>query len=127
MPTIQRPLSADLLTFDLDEERRRTEDPAAIERRGPSARTLVKEGPLRVTLVVLGAGGAIAEHHAAGPITVHVLRGTLRFSALGHGVTLGAGEMISLRAGVRHDVASEDGATFLLTVALPVASPPAAA
>ncbi len=127
MPSIQRPLSADLLTFDLDEERRRTEDPAAIERRGPSARTLVKDGPLRVTLIVLGAGGVIAEHHAPGPITVHVLRGTLRFSALGHDNTLGVGEMISLRAGVRHDVASEDGATFLLTVALPVAPPPTAA
>ncbi len=119
MPSIQRPLSGDVLVFQLNEERARTEDPVATARRGPSARTLLKEGPLRVTLVVLGPGGSIAEHSADGPITVQPIEGALRFTAAGTHYDIEPGELLSTRGGVRHAVSSESGATFLLTVAQP--------
>lgn len=128
MPSIQRPLAGDVLVFELDEERLRTDDPAAVERRGPSGRTLLKDGPLRVTLIVLGPGGSIAEHQAEGPITVQPLSGRIRFTAAGREHHLGPGQLLSTGARVRHAVASDEGAAFLLTVALPgplPAAPPA--
>ena len=118
MPSIQRPLSGDVMLFRLDDERERTADPATVRKHGRAARTLLKEGPLRVTLVVLAPGGELAEHSAEGPITLQPLAGSIRFTAAGAAHDVRAGDMLSAGAGVRHAVSSEDGATFLLTVAI---------
>lgn len=117
MPSIQRPLSGDVLVFDLGEEQQRATDPAVAQRGGPSARTLLKDGPLRVTLIVLAPNGAIAEHKAEGPITVQPLQGTIRFTVSGSEHDLRPGQLLSLGAGVRHAVSSDAGGAFLLTVA----------
>lgn len=118
MPSIERALSGDVLRFELDEERSRTADPQTLERHGRSARTLLKEGQLRVTLIALAPGGAVAEHAADGPITVQPLTGSIRFAADGQVHTLGPGDLLAVRAGVRHSVSSEEGGSFLLTVSL---------
>ena len=78
MPPDKRPLSSNVLSFNLGEERVRVNDRALLERNGRNARTLVKNGPLRVTLVLLQNGGKIAPHRAAGPITVQVLDGEIQ-------------------------------------------------
>lgn len=119
MPSIDRPLSGPVLTFDLVEELQRTDDPAIVERSGRNARTLLKEGPLRVTLIVVGPGGAIPEHQAEGPITLQGVRGSIRFHAEGRDYELGPGQMLSAGSGVRHSVSSESGGAFLLTVVQP--------
>jgi quercetin dioxygenase-like cupin family protein len=116
MPSIQRPLSGDILVFEIDEERERAADPELLERSGRNARTLLKDGPLRVTLVVLGAGGELAEHEAAGPITIQVIEGQIRFMAGDDKHDLGPGQLLTAGPGVRHQVHSTDGASFLLTV-----------
>jgi quercetin dioxygenase-like cupin family protein len=116
MPSIQRPLSGDILVFEIGEERERAADPELIERSGRNARTLLKDGPLRVTLVVLGAGGELAEHEAAGPITIQVIDGRIRFSAGDQEHDLGPGQLLAAGPGVRHRVGSTAGASFLLTV-----------
>jgi quercetin dioxygenase-like cupin family protein len=116
MPSIQRPLSGDILVFEIDEERERAADADLISRSGRNARTLLKMGPLRVTLVVLGPGGELAEHEAQGPITVHVVQGRIRFMAEGEQHDLGPGQLLAAGPGVRHSVTSEEGAAFLLTV-----------
>lgn len=122
MPSIDRPLSGDVLTFDLGEERARSADPATLDRSGRTARTLLKDGPLRVTLVVLEPGGELAEHRAEGPITVHVLDGRLHFTALGRTYELGPGQLLAAARGVSHSVEAPGGATFLLTIALGAAA-----
>lgn len=119
MPSIERPLSGDILVYDIGEERERAADPDLIERSGRNARTLLKDGPLRVTLVVLGPGGELAEHEAAGPITVQVIEGRVRFSAGGEDHELGPGQLLAAGPGVRHAVTSHDGGSFLLTVSQP--------
>lgn len=116
MPSIQRPLSGDILVFEIDEERERAADPELIDRSGRNARTLLKNGPLRVTLVVLGPGGELAEHQAAGPITVQVIEGRIRFSGGGEEHVLGPGQLLAAGPGIRHRVVSDQGASFLLTV-----------
>jgi len=72
-----RTLASDALRFRLQEEQGRLNDTALLERSGRNARTLVKQGPLWVTLVRVGAGGRITPHRAAGPITVQVLDGDI--------------------------------------------------
>jgi quercetin dioxygenase-like cupin family protein len=116
MSSIDRPLSGDVLRFRLAEERDRVADAELLERHGRNARTLLKEGPLRVTLVTVAPGGRIAAHQSDGPITVHVLDGEIRFGVKGQEHRLAAGDLLAVAAGLEHDVASDAGGTFLLTV-----------
>lgn len=117
-PSIDRPLAGPALLFRLNEEGRSDLiDQHLLAKAGRSARTLVKDGPLRVTVVSLAAGGSLTPHRADGPITVHVLSGTIRFRAAGSEWQLQAGDLLSLGAGEEHAVDSREGGVFLLTVA----------
>lgn len=122
MSSIERPLKGDVLVFDLEAERARTSDPAITERSGRNARTLMKSGPLRVTLIVLAPGGGIPEHHAEGPILVQPLDGRIVLTIAGETHDLGPGQLLSAGPGVPHSVRSEAGASFLLTVSQPPAA-----
>jgi quercetin dioxygenase-like cupin family protein len=79
-------------------------------------RTLVKDGPLRVTLVGVRADRGMHEHRAAGPVTIHVLEGAIEVSADGRDWPLRAGELLALDGGIAHAVMSATGGIFLLTV-----------
>ena len=126
MSSIDRPLSGDLLRFDLEEERARVFDATLLERHGRNARTLVKEGPLRVTLITVRAGGHIAPHRAEGPISVQVIHGDIAFRAEEREHRLTAGDLLVLKPGVTHEVRSDGGGTFLLTIVQPGAPDPQA-
>jgi quercetin dioxygenase-like cupin family protein len=118
MTPVQRSLNGDALAFDLVEEMGLVREELAGGRER-IARTLVKDGPLRLTLVGLSAGGAIHEHEAAGPITVHVLDGEVELSAAGETRSYRAGAIIAVDQRVRHSVRSTPGGLFLLTLASP--------
>ena len=111
MSSLDRSLSGPVLVLDLTA----TDPVTGTEER--TARTLVKNGPLRVTVITLRPGGGIPHHHADGPITVQPLRGRIRFTAAGTPHDLGPGQMLALDAGIEHEVVSDEGATFLLTLA----------
>lgn len=111
MSSIERSLSGEVLVVELRNEA------GAVPPGGRAARTLVKNGALRVTLVTVAPGGGISEHHADGPITVQPLEGRLRFTAAGTVHDIGPGQLLSLEAGLKHSIASTSGTTFLLTVA----------
>lgn len=113
MSSIDRPLAGDVLAFELERELEAVGEVAAGQR---SARTLVKDGPMRLTLVVLGPGAEIAEHRADGPISVHAVRGRLDFTAAGRTQALAPGSVLTAGQGVPHSVRSAEGAAFLLMV-----------
>lgn len=116
MPTINRPLAGPVLALDLDEQVFRLTHSEALARSGRSARTLVKDGPLRVTLVTLGDGGDIAEHAARGPVTVQPILGTIRVRVGQDTWRLEPGDLLSIGAQVPHAVESDRGGVFLLTL-----------
>jgi quercetin dioxygenase-like cupin family protein len=116
MPSIDRPLSGDVLVFNLEAEQQQCSNPTLLERSGRNARTLVKMGSLRVTMVVLDAGGSIAEHRAEGAITVQPIKGRLDLLIGERAYDIGPGELVSAGPGVPHSVSSVNGASFLLTV-----------
>ena len=115
MSPVHRSLAGEVLAFDLGEEMRRIRE-ELIGGRVRIARTLVKEGSLRVTLVGLAPGGKLDDHDAAGPITIHVVEGELELSARGETRDCATGALIALDTRVRHAVASQRGAMFLLTL-----------
>ena len=125
MPTIERPLAGESLLFHLPTELEATSNAEILARSGRTARTLIKDQSLRVSIHVLAPGGTIAEHHANGPITVQVLQGTLSFRAGDREYDLRVGDVLALDTAVRHSVHSEAGGAFLLTVSLPGSENPA--
>ena len=62
------------------------------------------------------ANTTIPSHHADGPISVQVLEGVLTFHAEAQAVTLRAGQLLTLSAGIPHVVAAEEESAFLLTM-----------
>lgn len=90
--------------------------PSQDDESGRRAEILVKENDLRVTLVTMRAGIHLAEHTAPVSISIQALKGRMDVEYEGGSATLGPGDFISLRQGVKHSVrAIEDGA-FLLTL-----------
>lgn len=120
MSAIDRPLSGHDLVFRLEEQAAELLASDACLRAGRSARALLREGPLRVTLVAVAPAGGIAAHHAEGPIAVQGIAGEVVFrvdDAREH--RLSRGDLLTLAAGVRHAVESRGGGAFLLTTVAP--------
>lgn len=84
--------------------------------RGRTARTLVKEGPVRLVLMALPPGGDLPVHSTDDPVTVHVTDGEITFHAIGTDYHLAKGDVLVFAAGVEHSASSRDGCVFLLTV-----------
>ena len=116
MSPVHRSLAGEVLAFDLAEEVRLVRE-ELVGGRGRIARTLVKEGSLRLTLVGLAPGAGLDEHDAPGPITIHVVEGELEVTAGGESATYATGALIALDRRVRHAVKSLRGGMFLLTLA----------
>ena len=115
MSSLDRSLTGAVLRFRLPDETR-TMNARSDEQRERTARTLVKNRALRVTLIKVDAGGEVREHQADGPITVQVLDGALQFETPDQSYELEAGDLLALDAGIRRTITSTTGATFLLTI-----------
>lgn len=125
MSSMHRTLQGDVLVHHLTQDERMV-DPALVAQHGRSARTLVKDGPLRLTIMALAAGGALPAHTAEGPVTIHVLEGEATFSAVGRDYALATGDILFFAPGVEHAARSAGGAVMLLTVVhTPREQPPA--
>ncbi|MEO7998849.1 MAG: hypothetical protein ABI852_15470 [Gemmatimonadaceae bacterium] len=115
MSSIQRTLEGEVLLHHLTQDEQMI-DAVLLVRSGRTARTLVKEGPLRLTMMALAAGGELPEHSTTGPVSIHLLQGHATFVALGNEYSLATGDILALAAGVKHSARSEVGCLFLLTV-----------
>lgn len=115
MSSMHRTITGEVLVQHLSEDAR-TIDTALVAQRGRSARTLVKEGPLRLTIMALGENGNLPPHSTDGPITIHVLQGEVTFHALDETYPLRTGDVLVFAAGVEHAARTTGGAVFLLTV-----------
>jgi quercetin dioxygenase-like cupin family protein len=80
--------------------------------------TLYKHGPATLVLFRLRAGGSISDHGAPGVVTIHVLEGRLTVSTDQESYPMGAGQLLVLAPGVRHDVTAEERSLMLLGVFL---------
>jgi quercetin dioxygenase-like cupin family protein len=115
MSSMHRTIDGKVLVQHLTQDERMI-DKSLLARHGRSARTLVKEGPLRLTIIAIAAGGDLPAHRAEGPVTIHLLEGEVVFDAVGNAYPLVAGDVLVLAAGVEHSAHSTTGGLFLLTV-----------
>jgi quercetin dioxygenase-like cupin family protein len=67
--------------------------------------------------MLLGKGTKISEHQTAGPLTFHVLKGSVTFRAGARVESLEAGELIVLESIVPHEVEALEESACLLTLA----------
>lgn len=114
MSSITRPLAGKALVVSTDDP------PPPIDSVGRSARTLIHDGQLRVTLGSLAPGSGLPEHHSEGPITLQALSGSIDVTATDETHTITPGQLLALEGGVLHSLKSNDGAAYLLTVVHPV-------
>jgi quercetin dioxygenase-like cupin family protein len=115
MSSMNRTIEGEVLVRHLTRDERMI-DPVLLARHGRSARTLVKEGPLRLTIIGIAPGGELPAHSTEGPVTVHILEGEILFEALGRAYPLSMGDVLVLAPGVEHSARSATGGLFLLTV-----------
>jgi quercetin dioxygenase-like cupin family protein len=115
MSSMHRTIDGKVLVQHLTQDERMI-DKSLLARHGRSARTLVKEGPLRLTIIAIAAGGDLPAHRAEGPVTIHLLEGEVVFDAVDNAYPLVAGDVLVLAAGVEHSAHSTTGGLFLLTV-----------
>jgi quercetin dioxygenase-like cupin family protein len=80
--------------------------------------SLVKDRALIVLLMVLKKGARLAEHHAKGPIAIHVLSGIMRFTAASQASELRSGSIIALDREVVHALEALEETAILLIAAI---------
>ncbi|MGV3719879.1 MAG: cupin domain-containing protein [Actinomycetota bacterium] len=112
-----RLVTEELHLFDLGSTLQGLRSEPEYDRNGRNGTTLVKNPDLRVVLMALRDGGAMAEHHAPGPITVQALEGKIEFSTGGAVHVLTPGKLLALPSGQPHSVKAVQDSAFLLTIA----------
>jgi quercetin dioxygenase-like cupin family protein len=86
---------------------------------GIHSKLLFKKPDFRCVLIAMEPSATMTEHHADGTISVHVLKGRLRFGTQGAQHELSAGNLLTLAASIRHDVQALEDSAFLLTISWP--------
>jgi len=114
---LDRPVGVPLLHVRLTEHLERLKAESTWRTSGRNAITLSKEPALRLVLMLLGKGHKISEHQAAGPLTLHILSGSVAFRTGDRLDTLGAGELVVLESAIEHEVEALEETACLLTLA----------
>ena len=120
-PMVQRTrrLAGRMLTFLLQAEDDTLREFAAASPSGRAAKTLVKQGAQRITLVALRRGAALPAHRVAGAVSVQTLRGLAKLGIEGEALELSAGSLVAFGPGVAHGVSAVEDSSLLITVSMP--------
>ena len=116
MSPLTRALTGANLSFDLGEQIAELRQDGSYVRSGRVGRTLVKAGPLRLTLTLIAAGVEVGTHHAASPMTLHVVEGRLRYRVDEKEFELGRGELLFFGPGHAQDIRALEDTALLLTI-----------
>lgn len=112
-------LSGKKLQFLLKAEEETLRERAAAAGSGRAAKTLVKEGRLRATLMAVKRGTLIKQHQVEGPVSIQCLRGNVAIDAGGDETELTAGGLLVLDKKVPHDLKAMRDSTVLITLSHP--------
>jgi quercetin dioxygenase-like cupin family protein len=112
-----RPVTVPLLHVQLADQVGRLKQESTWRTSGRNAITLTKGPTLSLVLLLLGKGITMSEHQVAGPLTLHVLSGSVALRVAGHTEEVGAGELIALESAIGHEVEALEESACLLTLA----------
>ncbi len=111
-------LSGAVLSFALSAEDAALRERATAAKSGRTAKTLIKEGRLRVTLIAMRRGAVLGAHQVGGVVSIHVVRGRARVSAAGANTELASGGLLVLQEEVTHTAEALADCALLVTVAM---------
>ena len=110
------PVSGNVLTFDLRRDHADLMERARTAKAGRTAKTLVKEGPLRVTLAALKRGVSLQAHQVAAAVSIQALRGRVSIEADGARSHVQPGQLLVLDADITHRVTAVTDCAILITM-----------
>ncbi len=113
-----RSMKGPAMVFDLDWEMLKLQSEIRELGANRSAKTLVKEPGLAVTMVFLKKGAAIKRHISPGDLAIQTLTGKIRLNLPIDTVELPAGRVLLLERQISHDVVALEDSCFLLTAGL---------
>jgi quercetin dioxygenase-like cupin family protein len=116
MPSIDRPLTGPMMTFDLKEQISSLRQDEAYRRSGRAGRTLAKNGRFRLVLSAMANGVHVGTHQSESPMTLHVVEGALRFTVEGDEHHLRAGQVLYFGPGDAHDIRATEESALLITI-----------
>lgn len=116
-PPAQRFAEASML-FDLPAEIAALRAEPMATKHGHRQKTLYKHAGRTIALFVFDAGATLANHSAAGMVSVQPIEGELAMNVGGEERLLRPGNVLVMSPGVRHDVRAITAATFVLQVSL---------
>jgi quercetin dioxygenase-like cupin family protein len=112
---IRRPVQA----FDAVSAAKQLRNEKIYEDHGRSVLSLVHGTSLRAMLTAIATGRRTGERRVAGPSTVHVLEGEVKFQAGEERHVLSAGETLVLEGNVPYEAEALSDAAFLHTLVRP--------
>jgi quercetin dioxygenase-like cupin family protein len=113
-----RPSAGEMLSLDIMDEAARLKAKPEWSSVNRLAVSLVKDDALNILLMVLKKGARLAEHRTKGPIAVHVLSGSVRFSAGSKYAELSSGSIAALDREVVHEVEALEESIVLVITAI---------
>lgn len=113
------PTGSPFLSFELKGELHKLRVEEHPWQAGRNAKILVKYPDFRILLVGLRAGTHLAEHRAAGSISVQTITGHVIIRVAGRVFDLPEGELLALEREVPHDVEALAESAILVTIAWP--------
>jgi quercetin dioxygenase-like cupin family protein len=116
-------LDQPMMAFAIAEEISKIKADQPPTNQGKRSAVLAKNEHVSIVLAVLARGEALQEHQTEGQITVTVVQGAIRFDALNERVRLNAGDLLTLRPGIRHSVEALQDSAFVITVCAPTKAP----
>lgn len=116
MSSLTRPLAGPNLTFRFDDQIRELRADENYARSGRAGRTLVKAGPLRLTLTCLASGVSVETHHADLPMTLQPIEGRLSYRIGAERFEIGEGEVLFFGPGHAQDIRALEDTALLLTL-----------
>ena len=122
-PGTERSLDRPVMTFDLPAILARIKQEPTWRTARRNAVTLIKQPGLRVVLVALQGGAALASHQTDSPVTIQVLDGRVAVCVGADEFVLSAGQLLTLRPGLKHGIRAQNESAFLLTLASEAAHP----
>ena len=112
-----RPTAGGMVTISVADEIVRLKSTPEWESGIRHAVSLIKNAALNILLMVLKKGARLHEHRTKSPVAVHVVSGSIRFSA-GAERIISAGEMVGIDQNVAHSVEAMEESAILLVTAI---------
>ena len=113
-----RPSEGEMLTIKIADEIARLKGGREWTFADRQAVSLVKDDALNVLLLLLKKGARLHEHHTKGPIAVHVVSGSVRFTKGADQRSISSGMIVALDRNVSHSVEALEEAALILISAI---------